>query len=377
MESIARLKKFLRSALLPMPHRSGLLGVFYAVLILVLLKYTSFYAAGASQSISLWMKTVFASALLGLSVFAISRFFNRYRRWDASRHTFYLLEIVVLAAVVTLERALLAFTSFPSEHLNELTQPYWQTFLLNVGTILLIGAALNVQQSQLISKLKTAEELAENLRIRQRSLVVSDEEIKEQISQFLHNRIQSDLMVAGLQLKELSEALAENESAKLREILAKLEQLRSLDIRGLSQSLGPNLAHQDLGSSIGVLAAQYAKQMDISLDLNANSVENMGLNNGQIQLGIYRIVEQSLLNSLVHGPAGHVFVGLRRIDGKKVELTIADDGPGGAPNPKPGLGTSIIDAWVDILNGQKTVKTSPGAGYEIKILLPSRQRKLA
>ena len=233
----------------------------------------------------------------------------------------------------------------------------------------IVHVALNLQQRELSIKLAEAEAQTKSLRMRQQDLVFSDEEIKQQVSQFLHNRIQSDLMVSGLQLKEVAGGLPIAQASRILDVVAKLEKVRSMDIRSLSQSLGPNLVSQQLRGALEALASSYLPQMKVELHLASDLGAGFQSSPEQLQLGIYRITEQALLNSLVHGPANNVLIRLET-KGMQVKVSITDDGPGSSGNPVSGLGTSVIDAWVDILHGQKRVVTAPSEGYSIEVTLP-------
>jgi len=353
----------------PAPHRSGFLGVFYFLLILVLLKYLTYYSSSAADSAQLITKGILAAAAIGLSVYGLAALLNRFRGWKTSNRLGHLFELALISGLVTAERAWLSVTQFPSVHLIELTQPYWQTFALNVGVLLVLNAALNGAQLSLTMRLAHAEELATSLRARQQALVFSDEEIREQVAQFLHNRIQSDLMVSSLRLKEIASSLDFKNGSGVLEVVASLEKVRSLDIRGLSQSLGPSLGSQNLLGSLDALVAQYRGQMVVSVDSPDGIFESGLSSRDQLQLGLYRIAEQAVLNSLVHGPAAAVLIKITKSQGT-ITLEITDDGPGAEPNSTNGLGTSIIDAWVDILGGTKKVETALDQGYSLKIAVP-------
>jgi len=363
------LRKLTR-AFRPTAHRAGFLGIFYVLLILVLLKYLAFYEPEPLGSAILIGKSILAAMLVGASVFCLAALLNKIRGDRDRGFAVYLGELSVMSLLVTAERALLAFSSFPSGHLVELTQPYWQTFVLNVAMLLVINAALNESQRTITEKLAVAEVLASNLRARQQALVFSDEEIRDQVAKFLHNRIQSDLMVSGLQLKAIAGESDFAQGSKLMDVVAKLEKVRSIDIRGLSQSLGPSLGSQDLEASLQALAGQYLGQMDVRVAAPKGLFSDFLAAREQLQLGLYRIAEQAVLNALVHGPATTVDIEFI-LNGKgSLVMSVQDDGPGVLGAPQPGLGASIIDAWVDILAGFKIAGNSPRGGYLLRVELP-------
>ena len=88
-------------------------------------------------------------------------------------------------------------------------------------------------------------------------------------------------------------------------------------------------------------------------------------------LGIFRIVEQAVINAITHGPAKKIVISVTRELLNAVVVEVSDDGPG-SDSMEPGTGTVIIDAWVSILNGEKVVKTKVGSGYALQVTFPGR-----
>jgi signal transduction histidine kinase len=97
----------------------------------------------------------------------------------------------------------------------------------------------------------------------------------------------------------------------------------------------------------------------------------------KVLLGAFRIVEQALLNSLVHGPASHVQVSIAVNQDGVTRVCVSDDGPGASSAiENSGVGTAVIDSWVSILNGVKNVESVPGHGYLVSVEVPPERRAL-
>ncbi len=107
--------------------------------------------------------------------------------------------------------------------------------------------------------------------------------------------------------------------------------------------------------------------MDVSVQIS----EPIELLDSEVRLGIYRIVEQALLNALVHGPATKVQVNVsNEIDGF-TKVVVSDNGPGvNIEEVSPGVGSAIIDSWVGILGGKRSIDSSPGYGYRLEVTFP-------
>jgi two-component sensor histidine kinase len=54
-------------------------------------------------------------------------------------------------------------------------------------------------------------------------------------------------------------------------------------------------------------------------------------------------------------------------------IIVADDGPGAnLEEVSPGVGSAIIDSWVGILGGKRSIDTSSGYGYRLEISIPAQ-----
>jgi signal transduction histidine kinase len=233
-------------------------------------------------------------------------------------------------------------------------------------TLTFIGLGLMHKAERSISnRFMDAEELVKRLESDRQELVNSDEELRRQTSQFLHDRVQSDLMVIGMKLKSISGKSSPEVEDVLDKAAQRLEKIRTSDIRNLVQILSPNFEAGGLDEALDQLKDQYLKIMDVTIHIEIEPAE---LDSKEL-LGIYRIVEQALLNSLIHGPAEKVIVEIEHKNEKEISLVISDNGPGIKAHPIIfGVGSAVIDSWVSILNGRREVTTSPGNGYKLEVI---------
>jgi signal transduction histidine kinase len=147
-----------------------------------------------------------------------------------------------------------------------------------------------------------------------------------------------------------------------------LENTRSIDLKNLTQVLSPNFEAIGIKQALGELAVHYEAGFQVSLSVD-NASEGL---DAKIHLGIFRITEQALLNSLVHGPAKNVNVSLLTDQLGFAVLAVSDDGPGVTTKPvKAGVGTAVIDSWVSALKAKKAIDSVPGHGYQLKVEIPT------
>jgi signal transduction histidine kinase len=174
-------------------------------------------------------------------------------------------------------------------------------------------------------------------------------------------------MVVGMKLKSIQGTASDEVNEVIDRAIARLENTRSFDLRNIIQVLSPNFEAGGLKSSIESLIKQYESNMVVLIQIDSASEALDSLN----LLGAFRIIEQGLLNAFVHGPAKNAFVSVATDSAGKTQVLISDDGPGTDLDfVDSGVGTAVIDSWVGILNGKKTVDTVPGHGYRLQVVFP-------
>jgi len=304
-----------------------------------------------------------------LSFAILAYLFTRYRFWSGKSLIAYVLEVAFAQSF--------QFLYFP------ITRPILvERFDYNFppaltltpglfsGSLALSLFALYVMhraERNITDRLQQANFLVKQLRADREELVNLDEAIRRQTSTFLHDRVQSDLMVVGMKLKSIQGASSAEVNEVVDRAIARLEETRSADLKNLIQVLSPNFEAGGLKGSIESLIFQYESSMTVLIEMDESSEQLDSL----FLLGAYRIIEQGLLNAFVHGPAKNAFVSVSTNTSGQTEILISDDGPGTDLDfVDSGVGTAVIDSWVGILNGKKMVDTVPGHGYRLQVVFP-------
>jgi signal transduction histidine kinase len=281
----------------------------------------------------------------------------------------YFLEIVGAAVLSTLLTHLYNSTVIPwsgrPQYLGSNDRPI--IIFIRVIFCFLFIAATHELQRNLKEKLQEAEARNQILLDQYKVLIDADEEIRGQASRYLHDRVQSEIMLASTKLKRRVGEIGHGQDEQITESIHQLEKIRSVDLKLVSQILTPNIEAEGIGGSIENLCRQYSSNFSYECEIEP-AVET--LDREQL-LGIFRIVEQAVINSITHGPAQTVSIKITsEIDGE-FSIAISDDGPG-SDSTETGTGTVIIDAWVSILKGRKEVKSNLGKGYELLVTFPGK-----
>nr|WP_158880050.1 sensor histidine kinase [Amycolatopsis anabasis] len=173
---------------------------------------------------------------------------------------------------------------------------------------------------------------------------------------------------------ELAERAVRTISETGREALAELRRL--LDVLRNDHAQGEPRVPQPGADSLAELADRVrAAGVPVRLDLEGSLT---GLPAG-VSLGVYRIVQESLTNTLKHAGRGARAEVRIRQDGEVVDVEVTDDGGGRSPalipatGPMPG-GNGLIGMRerAHVFGGSLEVGPRPGGGWRVHATLPVR-----
>lgn len=349
----------------PYPYNPWLIFIFFASF------YFSRFVPAINQQpqggprwiagLTIVLLAAFPSGIFALLAFLLQRF----RFWPLNIVT-YIIEVAAGQAFVLLVSPSIGIVLQSNLGL-EYSAPVALTpsvFIASLCLVLTVLAVMHKGERAILNRLSTADQLVAKLEDDREGLVRSDESLRHQTSRFLHDRVQSDLMVASMKLKTIAGTASPEVNQVIERVISRLEQTRTADIKDLVQILAPNFEAAGFKESVKVLAQTYRTSMDVDIVVDESSEK---LPEEKL-LGAFRIIEQALINSLVHGPAKNVKISLETNDQRKSRLEISDDGPGSSIEfAQSGVGTAVIDSWVGILNGTKAIDTVEGYGYRLTV----------
>lgn len=205
-------------------------------------------------------------------------------------------------------------------------------------------------------------------------LLRAQEEERKRISRELHDETGQGLMVIRLYLGMLEKNVGTRSArTKIQETLSVVD--RTIEgIRRIIGKLSP-LVLQELGMIAAI--RKEAKDLARSTGVKAkvSVAEEVGRLNPEIEMAIYRVVQEALHNVAKHAQAETVNVQMVRED-NIVRLVIEDDGVGISPVQNPqrrSFGLAGMRERVSTLGGTMRVTSRKNQGTRIAISVPILQ----
>jgi signal transduction histidine kinase len=204
-----------------------------------------------------------------------------------------------------------------------------------------------------------------------RQLVEVQERERRHLARELHDEIGQALTAAKINLQSAIASTSAAVSAKLEDTAAILDRLLG-QVRQISLDLRPTML-DDLGlvPAVRSLLDEQGRRASVKVRF---TVENMPGNlDPEIQTSCFRIVQESITNTVRHAHATQIDVDLRCEEGK-VRLLIRDNGIGfdavSAQAQTVGLGLIGITERAALVGGRARIISSPGMGTTVEVVLP-------
>ncbi len=249
------------------------------------------------------------------------------------------------------------------------TPPFWQTwwFYSFVGLFFAaVGPSIYyVRVTQLQRERRRQQIFAEQL-------IDSQEKERRRIAMELHDGLAQQILIiknrAELALKEVGDP--EKTAEQLREIAGSA--VHSInDVRQISHDLRPvHLEQFGLTETIKHLREQLSESSAIEWAFHVDDID--AAVPMEKQINCFRILQEGTNNILRHSEATQASVMIRREE-NHVIVSMWDNGKGfdpAGPTPDAGLGLAGILERTYTLGGTCEIKSAPGKGTTIKILIP-------
>jgi signal transduction histidine kinase len=201
-----------------------------------------------------------------------------------------------------------------------------------------------------------------------KTVILTQETERKRIAQDLHDEISSKLNIVSLNSHLL---ISPNLSvSEIKEITANINNLTSTALessRRIAHDLFPPV-FEKFGLEAGIQELIVEFKSTNQFDIQYSNQLNLNEFNKNTQLGLFRVLQELLHNTLKHAVANTINITFFR---EKVTfcLLYTDDGIGfKISEDKKGMGLINIDSRIGLLNGKYFIKTAPKNGFEIKII---------
>lgn len=235
-----------------------------------------------------------------------------------------------------------------------------------------VGVAVDaeIQRRRLMAELEQREALRGQLLER---VLAAQEEERHRIARELHDEAGQALtsMMVGLRLLEKEVERPEMLVARLTDLKRMTDGVLE-DLHRLAMDLRPaSLDHLGLVAALRQYAELYSRQHGLVVQF-----ETVGLDSGrlpaEVEIALYRIVQEALTNVVRHARATRADVLLER-RGDRLVAIVEDDGAGFDPETavqNGRLGLFGMRERAEMLGGALAIESAPGAGTTVFVELP-------
>jgi hypothetical protein len=195
-------------------------------------------------------------------------------------------------------------------------------------------------------------------------IIAAADEARRRIERDLHDGLQQRL-VSLLLRAALAEASVPADRQDLKRELASIgdgleEALEA--VREISRGLHPAILSE---AGLGPAVKALARGSPVPVTLHAGVAGRLP---ERVEIGAYYIISEALANAAKHAQASAVVISVEQ-RGHALDLSVRDDGIGGADRSGPGL-TGLADR-VHALAGTMQLVSPPGHGTHLRISLPT------
>jgi len=253
----------------------------------------------------------------------------------------------------------------------------WRTLLKIAVTMSVgIGLAAFTARRTLLMEAELQQRYEEGMRARQElqelsaRLLSAQEEERRNISRELHDEVGQSLSALLMEAGNAA-ARVSPDSTEVRRHVESIKRLAEASvqvIRNMSLLLRPSML-DDLGlvPALEWQAREVSKRTGLRVQITAD--ENASELPDDHKTCIYRVVQEALHNCARHAQAHNVTVEVLQ-QPSQILLSVVDDGRGFDARRVRGLGLVGMEERVHHLGGALRVKSQPGSGTTIAVVLP-------
>lgn len=227
----------------------------------------------------------------------------------------------------------------------------------------------------------TEQKQAQAKLIAQKQALASLQE-RERLARDLHDTLGQVLGYASLQVDAAAKLSREGQGEAAATQLDRLGGMireAHAEVREFIMNLRTTPAlHRPFFTAVQQYLEGFTSNFDIQTDLTIGSSWNGTTFSPDLQMQIFRIIQEALTNARKHSEASHVQVKFEAEDGR-VFVIIRDDGHGFSPNTLEAgygqhFGLQFMQERAGQLGGTLQIESTPGKGTEVVLEVPGKER---
>jgi signal transduction histidine kinase len=226
----------------------------------------------------------------------------------------------------------------------------------------ILAIAIDVTEKKML-ELKLEEERRQKEFEITKAVLTAQENEKEYIGRELHDNVNQILASAKLYIGLSKKQTQNNAQDTAEDLVSKAIE----EIRSLSHSLiAPNFKKNSFIEGIEKIINALETAADLHFTKQYSDIDYTNVPEN-VQLTMYRTVQEQLTNILKHANASHVLI-QTLMDGNRLTLLIKDDGTGFDLTKKTmGVGFVNIQTRASLCNGSMELKSTPGNGCTLQL----------
>lgn len=260
----------------------------------------------------------------------------------------------------------LAFGISSQEPLLDLIQ---RTIRLTVVMAFVLAIA-GIAEERLTRQTRIAEESLSELDRQHSLMLIREEQSRRQFAMLLHDQVQAGLMTACLELKMATTDETTVNRERIDAVITRIDHIRGLELHQAARALSPDLSNLGLHGAVRDLMRIYEPAVRASINVAPEVAQMSPPPPTQVLLACYRIIEQGVLNSVVHGQATECVITVTMPSETTVSIEVTDNGTGVAQTDNArGFGSAVLDSWCRVLGGSWALDYRPEGGAHLMATL--------
>jgi PAS domain S-box-containing protein len=201
------------------------------------------------------------------------------------------------------------------------------------------------------------------------AVITAEENERQDIGRELHDNIQqilasSRMFLSMIKEKDISESGYPYLQQTNKMIMSAIDEIRNLS----HSMIAPFMEKTTLKEAIENVIYNTTSTTGIKITLEATGLDEEKLSE-KLELAVYRIVQEQFSNILKYSKASFVLLKIVQ-DNENLSLIIKDNGIGfDTSTKKSGIGLMNIKARASLFNGEVSIHSSPGQGFELSVIM--------